>query len=391
MLRYKNIIAFFGVCFLQISSLSSLAQKESSDSLKSIFLDATNNPQTRIEIGAKLVKEITVIEDNITINKETERLILANTNPSSFKANLNHLFDVIVMRSVLLKLGQNSDAALESMMASQSIAKTIGDKDLIAFTEASALHQSIKSNSVDSLLSSNLSLYKTFLTQSKSLLAGLCLQNAGDIEYIKKNYSGAINYYKKSLSLQNVYHNKLIATLLSTQIGQCYLELGSNEIAISSFDAAYQMHLLEGNKEEQAINLYYIAKAHFNKKEVKTAEQIINKVRLVTSQLKDSYFKKLVAVQLSAMANLKQDEQIQKLFKDSSNLLNTASVLPLSHLSPASDDVYLKNIELMKHANDSVVNSGTKKSNKSGLLYLLIALGGVILSFGLFKFLKRKN
>ncbi len=391
MLRYKNIVILWSFCFLQISFLSSFAQKESSDSLKSIFLDATNDNQSRIEIGAKLIKEIIVIEDNITVNKETERLILSHTTPANFKTNLDNLFDVFVMRAVLLKLGQNSDAALESMMAAKSIAKTIGDKDLIAFTEASALHQSIKSSTVDSLLSSNLSLYKTFLTQSKSLLAGLCLQNAGDIEYIKKNYSSAINYYKKSLSLQNVYHNKLIATLLSTQIGQCYLELGSNEIALSYFDAAYQLHLLEGNKEEQAINLYYIAKAHFNKKEIKTAEEIINKVRLVTSQLKESYFKKLVAVQLSAMANLKQDEQIQKLFKDSTNLLNTASVLPISNLSSASADLYLKNIELMKQTKDTTVSSDTKKSGKSGVLYLLIALGGVIISFGLFKFLKRKN
>jgi tetratricopeptide (TPR) repeat protein len=391
MLRYKNIVVLLSVCFLQISTSFSFAQKESSDSLKTIFLDATNNPQTRIEIGTKLVKEITVIEDNITINKETEHLILTYTNPTSLKVNLTNLFDVMIMRSVLLKLGQNSDAALESMMAAQSIAKTIGDKELIAFTEASTLHQSIKLNILDSLSIINLSLYKIFLTQSKSLLAGLCLQNAGDIQYIKKNYSGAINYYKKSLSLQNVYHNKLIATLLNTQIGQCYLELGSNEIAMASLDAAYQMHLLEGNKEEQAINLYYIAKAHFNKKEIKTAEEIINKVRLVTSQLKDSYFKKLVAVQLSAMASLKQDEQIQKLFKDSTNLLNSASVLPMYNLSPSSNDMYLKNIELMKQSKETIVNTDTKKSNKSVLVYLLIALGGIIASFGILKFLKRKN
>lgn len=391
MLGYKNIAVLWSICFLQIGALSSFAQKETSDSLKAIFLDATNNPQTRIEIGAKLVKEIIVIEDNITINKETERLILRHTNPSNLNANLNNLFDVMIMRSILLKLGQDGDAALESMMVAQSIAKEIGDKYLIAFTEVSALDQSIKPNVLDSISAINLSLYKTFLAQNKSLLAGICLQNAGDIQYIKKNYSGAINYYKKSLSLQNVYHNKLIATLLNTQIGQCYLELGSNEIAISSFNSAYQMHLLEANKEEQAINLYYIAKAHFNKKEIKTAEEIINKVRLVTSQLKDSYFKKLVAVQLSAMASLKQEEQIQKLFKDSSNLLNSASVLPLSNLSPASGDVYLKNIELMKQAKDELGSKGAKKSNKSALIYLLIVLVGVIASFGIFKFLKRKH
>lgn len=388
---YKGILVLFLNTLLCSLNGSLIAQTELSDSLKSIFMDVNIPAQARIEAGSQLVKEIAIVEDNIKINMETERLILENTNATTLNTNLYHLFDLLTIRSVLYKLGQDGDAALETISATKAVAEALEDRQLLAFSMASELYQSAPGPRLDSLLEKNLSLYKNFLISKKSTLAGLCLQNAGDVEFIKKNYGDALNYYKKSLSLQNVHHSRLIAALLNTQIGQCYLALGSNEIATSYLDAAYQMHLLEGNKEEQAINLYYIAKAYFNKGDSKTAEAIINKVRLVTSMLKDTYFKKLLVVQLSAIANIKQEEQLQKLFTETGNRLNGASILPENMLAPAAADVYSKNVELMKQNQNPATASAKNVTKRPGLVFLLIALGGVIVFFGALKLFNRKK
>ncbi len=386
------LISFYLLLTGLLSSFHLHAQKEDLDSLQSIFVDVSEPVQKRIDIGIKLINLVSVVNDNLTISEQTERLILANTTPDTYTKNLNFLFDVLTMRAVLYKLGQNNDKALEVITASQSVAKTINDKDYITFSKASELFQAMPFYQTDSLVTLNLQLYKLFQTRKKLVLAGLSLQNSGDVCYIHKDYANAINYYKKSLSLQQINHNKLISALLNTQIGQCYLATGANELARSHFDLAYQLHLLEGNAQEQAINLYYTAKALFNKKDFKTAEEIINKVRLVTSQLEDSYFKKLIAVQLSAVANLKQEEQLRKLFSDSLNLLNVASVLPLTHLSSAADEVYLQNIALLKTGNKSTDNAHQKDRNGKGLAWLLLISTLVAIgTFGVWRFRKNKK
>lgn len=364
---------------------------QNADSLKSIFMDPSENAQNRIHIGSQLVKEVTVVTDNLTINEQTEHLILANTSSDTYTTNLQHLFDLLVMRSVLYKMGQNNDKALESLIAAQSVAQTLNDNPLLLFAKQSELHQQLSSSNADSLIDANLNLYKLFNTQKKTLLAGLCLQNAADLCFLKKNYADALNYYKKSLSLQNVNHNKLISALLNTQIGQTYLAMGSNELALSYFDIAYQFHLFEGNLQEQAINLYYTAKAHFNKGNTKVAEEIINKVRQVTSQLEDSYFKKLIVVQLSFLDNLKQEEKLSHLFADTLNLLNSASVLPASNKNPAADDVYLNNIKLMQKQSADKANANKPKGE--GLLWLYILGAGVLgsIAFFVLRFIKTKN
>lgn len=364
---------------------------QNQDSLKSIFMDPSENTQTRIQIGSQLIKEVTVVTDNLTINEQAERLILANTTADTYTTNLQRLFDLLIMRSVLYKMGQNNDKALEMLIASQSVAQTLNDQNLLLFSKLSELHQQLSPKQSDSLLEANLNLYKFFNTQKKTVLAGLCLQNAADICFFQKNYADALNYYKKSLSLQNVNHNKLISALLNTQIGQTYLATGSNELALSYFDVAYQFHLFEGNVQEQAINLYYTAKAHFNKGDTKVAEEIINKVRQVTSQLEDSYFKKLIVVQLSALDNLKQEEKLASLFADTLNLLNTASILPASNKNPAADDVYLNNIKLMQKQSSDKAN--TDKPRGEGLLWLYLLGAGAlgIIAFFVLRFLKTKN
>jgi tetratricopeptide (TPR) repeat protein len=384
--RRKFLVGFY--CFV---SITVFAQTDISDSLKSLFLDLNHPAQNRIDIGVKLTRGISIVEDNININKATEHLILESTTNSTYKTNLNQLYDLLTIRAILYKLGQNLEAALETISASRAVSDELGDVKLSEFVKASELYQSMPGTKLDSSLQQNLSLYKYFLNSKRTFLAGLCLQNAGDVKFIEKNYGDAINYYKKSLSLQNVNHTRLITPLLNSQIGQCYLALGSNELAYSYLDASYQMHLLEGNKEEQAINLYYIAKSYFNKGDTKTAEEIINKVRLVTSMLKDSYFKKLIVVQLSAISSVKREEQLHQLFNDSKNKLNTGSIVPEGMPAIAAAGAYQKNIELMKKGNSTVSDNSKKSSGRPAWLFVVIALGGVVVFWSALKLFKKKN
>jgi len=135
------------------------------------------------------------------------------------------------------------------------------------------------------------SLVNEYLTKiesasNKNEIAGYYIKIAF-IQWENNNHKDAIDYFNKSLVLNQEIGNNNAIKVINTNIGRIYQDIGNYDLAISYLQKALQYNKKANNKSEAGSNLYNIAINYVSLKKYNDAVKNLEEAIKFATELND--------------------------------------------------------------------------------------------------------